>query len=50
MRTIAFVLWLESYLKFCSVGLVDSSRIVCYVVADPYINITALNLIIKIIK
>jgi hypothetical protein len=47
MKTIAFVLWLESYLKFLLVG---SPMIVCYVFADPYINITALNLIIKIIK
>ncbi len=47
MKTIAFVLCLEDYLKFLLVG---SSMIACYVVAGPYINITALNLIIKIIK
>jgi hypothetical protein len=50
MKTIAFVLWLESYLELCSVGLVDRSMIVCYVVADPYVNIKTLKLIIKIIK
>jgi hypothetical protein len=50
MKTIVFVLCLEDYLKFLLVGLVDRSMIVFYVVADPYINITALNLIIKIIK
>jgi hypothetical protein len=47
MKTIAFVLSLEDYLKFLLVG---SSMIVCYLVADPYINIKTLNLIIKIIK
>jgi hypothetical protein len=47
MKAIAFVLWLESCLKFLLVG---SSMIVCYVFADPYINITTLKLIIKILK